>query len=141
VYFYAAGTSNPLTVYQDSAQTTPWTQPIVADAGGVYGPVFLPLDTAYKINITTSAGAALSGAGAPMMDVPTATLRQTVLARADIPAAVRAFMVVNQLGLLGVLAVAPMVFERIGPAMGVALCGGVITLQGVWTLARGRSSG
>ncbi len=87
------------------------------------------------------AGAALSGAGAPMMDVPTATLRQTVLARADIPAAVRAFMVVNQLGLLGVLAVAPMVFERIGPAMGVALCGGVITLQGVWTLARGRSSG
>ncbi len=87
------------------------------------------------------AGAALSGAGAPMMDVPTATLRQTVLARADIPAAVRAFMVVNQLGLLGVLAVAPMLFERVGPAMGVALCGGVITLQGVWTLARGRGRG
>ena len=76
-----------------------------------------------------------------MMDVPTATLRQTALARGDIPAAVRAFMVVNQLGLLGVLAVAPMVFERIGPAMGVALCGGVITLQGVWTLARGRGRG
>lgn len=84
------------------------------------------------------AGAALSGAGAPMMDVPTATLRQTALARADIPAAVRAFMVVNFLGLLGVLAVAPMVFERVGAGMGVALCGGVITLQGVWTLARGR---
>jgi DHA3 family macrolide efflux protein-like MFS transporter len=84
------------------------------------------------------AGAALSGAGAPMMDVPTATLRQTALARGDIPAAVRAFMVVNHLGLLGVLAVAPMLFERVGPAVGVALCGGVITLQGVWTLARGR---
>ncbi len=45
------------------------------------------------------------------------------------------------LGLLGVLAVAPMVFEWVGPAMGVALCGGVITLQGVWTLARGRGRG
>lgn len=84
------------------------------------------------------AGAALSGTGAPMMDVPTATVRQTELARGDIPAAVRAFTVANQVGLLGVLAVAPVVFGWIGPAMGVALCGAVITLQGVWTLARGR---
>ena len=84
------------------------------------------------------AGAALSGTGAPMMDVPTATVRQTELARGDIPAAVRAFTVANQVGLLGVLALAPGVVGWIGPAMGVALCGAVITLQGVWTLARGR---
>jgi len=62
------------------------------------------------------AGAAVSGAGAPMMDVATATVRQTELARGDLPAAVRAFMVVNYLGLLGMLAVAAWVFDTIGVA-------------------------
>lgn len=80
------------------------------------------------------AGAAVSGAGAPMMDVATATVRQTELARRDLPAAVRAFMVVNFVGLLGVLAVAPWVFDTIGVALSVAVCGGVITAMGVWGL-------
>jgi MFS transporter, DHA3 family, macrolide efflux protein len=87
------------------------------------------------------AGAALSGAGAPMMDVPTATVRQTELARRDLPAAVRAFMVVNYLGLLGVLAVAPFVFDTIGVALSVALCGGMISAMGVWGLVWGDVGG
>lgn len=82
------------------------------------------------------AGAALSGAGAPMMDVPTATVRQTELARGDLPAAVRAFMVVNNLGMLGVLALAPTVFNLLGVAPSIMLCGAVIAVQGVYGLAR-----
>jgi MFS family permease len=82
------------------------------------------------------AGAALSGAGAPMMDVPTATVRQTELARGDLPAAVRAFMVVNNLGMLAVLALAPTVFNLLGVAPSIALCGAVIVVQGVYGLAR-----
>jgi DHA3 family macrolide efflux protein-like MFS transporter len=81
-------------------------------------------------------GAAISGAGAPMMDVPTATIRQTELPRRDLPAAVRAFMVVNYVGLLGVLGMAPMVFDTIGLGTTVALCGGVIAVQGIYGLAR-----
>ena len=81
-------------------------------------------------------GAALSGIGAPMMDVATATVRQTELPRRDLPAAVRAFMVVNNLGLLLVLAAAPLVFDAIGVARSVALCGAVISAMGVGGLLR-----
>jgi hypothetical protein len=84
------------------------------------------------------AGAAVSGAGAPMMDVATATVRQTELPRQDLPAAVRAFMVVNYLGLLGVLAVAPAVFDGLGVAPSVALCGAVISALGFYGLVRHR---
>ncbi len=82
------------------------------------------------------AGAELSGVGAPMMDVPTATVRQTALPRQDLPAAVRAFMVVNYLGLLAVLGVAPVMFDTIGVAQAVALCGAVISALGVAGLVR-----
>lgn len=81
------------------------------------------------------AGAALSGSGAPMMDVATATVRQAEVPRRDLPAAVRAFMVVNNLGLLAVLAIAPPVFDAIGVAPSILLCGLTISALGVAGLA------
>jgi hypothetical protein len=37
IWFYAAGTSTPLTAYQDGAATTPWPNPIVLNARGETG--------------------------------------------------------------------------------------------------------
>jgi len=85
-------------------------------------------------------GAVLSGVGAPMMDVATATVRQTELPRRDLPAAIRAFMVVNNLGLLAVLAVAPSLFVVLGVPLMVTLCGATIMALGAWGLLWGRGA-
>jgi hypothetical protein len=58
-YFYAAGTTTPLTVYSDNAQTTPRTQPVEADAAGRMPSVFLAIGVSYKERVTTSAGTLL----------------------------------------------------------------------------------
>jgi microcystin-dependent protein len=55
-YFYSAGTSTPLTVYQDAGLTTPWTFPIAAGLNGVLPPIYLPY-VDYRVRITTSADA------------------------------------------------------------------------------------
>ena len=75
--------------------------------------------------------AALSAIGGPMQDITTATLRQTVLPRGDLAAGVRAFMVVNALGMLVTLLGAPAVIGRIDPAGGLLLCGGAALAVGV----------
>lgn len=69
---------------------------------------------------------ALSAFGGPMQDIPVAVLRQTELPRADLPAAVRAFMAVNSAGLLATLAVMPALFDTLGVARVIVLCGAVI---------------
>jgi MFS transporter, DHA3 family, macrolide efflux protein len=58
-----------------------------------------------------------------MQDIVVAVLRQTELPRADLPAAVRAFMVANNVGMLIALALAPTVFDAIGVAASVIACG------------------
>ncbi len=69
---------------------------------------------------------AISAFGGPMQDITVAVLRQTELPRADLPAAVRAFMAVNALGLLLTLAVMPVLFDGLGVPAAVMLCGGAI---------------
>jgi hypothetical protein len=56
LYFYQAGTTTDLTVYQDSGATTPHAQPVVADTSGLFAPVYVPGTTAYKIVLKTSGG-------------------------------------------------------------------------------------
>lgn len=75
--------------------------------------------------------AAFSATGGPMQDITVATLRQTKLPHEDLAAAVRAFMVVNNLGMLIALLLAPTVFDRLGIAGGVVLCGLVVLAIGV----------
>ncbi|MFA7302098.1 MAG: hypothetical protein WC069_07340 [Candidatus Shapirobacteria bacterium] len=57
-YFYSAGTSTPLTVYQDAGLTTPHTFPIVAGLNGVLQKIYLPY-VDYRVRITTAAGAVI----------------------------------------------------------------------------------
>lgn len=41
LYFYDAGTTNPITIYQDEANTIPHTNPLVADGDGRFAPVWI----------------------------------------------------------------------------------------------------
>jgi DHA3 family macrolide efflux protein-like MFS transporter len=82
------------------------------------------------------AAAAIGAVGGPMQDIMVATLRQTELPRADIAAAIRAFILVNNLGLLVTLTVAPVLFDAIGVAAAVLLCGVAYGGAGVAGLLR-----
>lgn len=53
---YAAGTSTPIVTYSDSALTTPNTNPLIASASGLFGPVYLQFGTAYRFLMTDTAG-------------------------------------------------------------------------------------
>lgn len=57
-YFYAAGTSTPLVVYEDGGETTPISNPVVADGYGRWPTVFVPYGS-YKVRITSAASSTL----------------------------------------------------------------------------------
>lgn len=40
-YFYQAGTTTDITTYQDSGEVTPHAQPVVADASGIFAPIYV----------------------------------------------------------------------------------------------------
>jgi MFS family permease len=85
-------------------------------------------------------GAALvSAVGGPMQDITVATRRQTVLPRAEIAAGTRAFVVVSQTGSLVGLLASPLLFDAIGVAQTVVLCGVAILVvcgAGLWRFGR-----
>lgn len=60
-YFYLAGSTTPVNVYSDVGLTTAYTQPVTADANGVFAEIFLTPGTAYKVDVQTSAGVSLTG--------------------------------------------------------------------------------
>lgn len=82
------------------------------------------------------ATAAMAAPGGPMGDVPAAVLRQTELPRADVPAAMRAYLVVNNGGTLVGMGLAPVLFSVAGMPAGMAACGGLVVVCGAWGLAR-----
>lgn len=60
-YFYTGGTTTPLAVYQDAAETSPATNPVVADAYGRWPQIFVPyVDNGFDEKIATSGGVQLS---------------------------------------------------------------------------------
>ena len=69
------------------------------------------------------AAAGLTAIGGPMQDIIVATLRQTELPRQDLPAAVRAFMLMNNAGLLVTMAVVPGIVHWIGAGATIVGCG------------------
>ncbi len=71
--------------------------------------------------------AACSAIGGPMQDITFATMRQTVLERHELAAAVRAYMVVNNLGLLVTLLLAPLAFAAMGIAWAIVAASLVLT--------------
>ncbi len=56
LYFYAASTSTPQTVYADAAATIPRPNPIVLDAHGSPGSVFLAIGEEYKVMLFDAKG-------------------------------------------------------------------------------------
>ena len=52
--FYLTGTSTLASVYTDSALTTPHANPVVADANGVFAPIWLDPSKTYRARLTTS---------------------------------------------------------------------------------------
>lgn len=60
VSFYAGGTTTPITVYQDAAETTPHTHPVEASASGRWPLVFIPYRTSFDEKITTETGTQLT---------------------------------------------------------------------------------
>jgi hypothetical protein len=59
-YFYLAGTLTPVAVYSDVGLTTPWTQPVVANASGIFPAIFLTPGVAYKVDVQTAGGVSLT---------------------------------------------------------------------------------
>lgn len=60
LYTYQAGTTTPLTVYQDVNGVTPWSNPVVLDsAGRIPGEIFPPASVSMKQVLKTSAGVTL----------------------------------------------------------------------------------
>ena len=60
LYTYTAGTTTPVTTYQDSAGATPNANPVVLDAvGRVSAQVWLTTGAAYKLVLKTSTGTTL----------------------------------------------------------------------------------
>ncbi len=82
------------------------------------------------------AAALLSAIGGPMQDITVATLRQTVLPRADIAAGTRAFVVMSQAGMLLALLLSPLLFAGIGVAPTVMRCGLAVLIASALGLAR-----
>lgn len=58
IYFYAGGTTTPLTVYTSDDGAAPHANPVVADANGIFPPIFIPYGT-FGYRITASNGAAI----------------------------------------------------------------------------------
>src|SRR5579871_944891 len=56
LFFYISGTSTPANTYQDEALTTPNTNPVILDAGGDAGNVFLDSSIIYKVVLEDANG-------------------------------------------------------------------------------------
>jgi len=95
----------------------------------------LPMPAAARLP-SLMAASGLAAIGGPMSDITIATLRQTLLASADMAAAMRAYMVMNNLGVLTGMLMAPALFRGIGIPGTVALCGAAILFAGTTGMLR-----
>jgi hypothetical protein len=60
LYFYQTGTSTLLDTYTSSALTTPNANPVVADANGRWGPIYLGTSSDYKVILKDSSDVAIA---------------------------------------------------------------------------------
>ncbi len=79
---------------------------------------------------------AVSGIAGPLKDIPVAVLRQSRIPSGDIPAATRAGIAANNVGVLVTMLVVPVLLERLGVAPVVFGCGCVAAAMGVVGLVR-----
>ena len=93
----------------------------------------LPLSARLPCLMATAAFAAVGG---PMSDITIATLRQTLLRRGDIAPAMRAYMVMNNVGLLAAMLIAPRLLDAFGIACVIVACGFIVAVIGLTGLLR-----
>jgi DHA3 family macrolide efflux protein-like MFS transporter len=86
--------------------------------------------------VVFSAGAALGALGGPMGDIPIGVLRQTALPRADIPAAMRAYLVATYGGLLVAMLAVPPLYAVVPVAWVMAVCATIILAIGIAGMLR-----
>ena len=82
------------------------------------------------------ASAALAGVGGPMKDIPVAVLRQVHLGPADMAAAMRTYMAMNNTGTLLAMLIAPTALILAGTVPVIVACGITYLTVGVTGLAR-----
>jgi hypothetical protein len=58
--FYETGTTTPQAVYSSADLTTPLSNPVVADGGGLFVPIFLNPAETYRAQLLTSAGSLIA---------------------------------------------------------------------------------
>ena len=85
------------------------------------------------------AASGLAAIGGPMQDIPIAVLRQTELARADVPAATRAMMASSQGGQLAGVLLTPLLLGVLPVAGVIALC--AVLVAGIALLGLRRHGG
>jgi DHA3 family macrolide efflux protein-like MFS transporter len=99
------------------------------------GVMLVPLPVAARLPCLLMI-AAFAAIGGPMSDITIATLRQTLLLRGDIAPAMRAYMVMNNVGLLIAMLIAPRALDAFGTAPVIAACGAIVAVVGVTGLLR-----
>ncbi|MHB8529192.1 MAG: hypothetical protein ACYC8V_06735 [Caulobacteraceae bacterium] len=57
--FYSTGTTTPASVYSSSALSTPLANPVVADGGGLFVPIFLDPSVTYRCQLQSATGAVI----------------------------------------------------------------------------------
>jgi hypothetical protein len=55
--FYLTGTTTPAAVYSSAALSTPLSNPVAADSGGLFAPMWLDPTVTYRVQLLTAAGA------------------------------------------------------------------------------------
>jgi hypothetical protein len=58
-FFYVSGTTTPATVYTSGARTTAAANPVVADSGGLFAPIFLDPAVTYRAILKDSSGSVI----------------------------------------------------------------------------------
>ena len=59
LYFYVTGTTTPASTYTSSTLGTPNANPVVADSGGLFTPIYLDPAVTYRAILKTSGGSAI----------------------------------------------------------------------------------
>jgi hypothetical protein len=59
LYFYGTGTSTPANTYNDVALSVTNSNPVIADAGGLFGSIYLDATTTYKAVLKDSSGSTI----------------------------------------------------------------------------------
>lgn len=70
LFSYLTGTGTPTPTYTDATLGTPRTNPIVADAGGLFAPIFLDPTVTYRFVLTDSSNNQIGNAMDPVSGAP-----------------------------------------------------------------------